>query len=130
MSDTGREPASHPAALAEARAEVRGGVRVRPRVIEKVVLEATAGSIGVARADVNIEVNEWGGGLDVGVSARLPIPDLDDTDAVLAEPPVLDRVRGVQTELATELSRLTGRRVRRISVTVTGATIPQRKRVR
>ena len=110
--------------------EVRGGVRVRERVIEKVVREASAVEIGVSRGDVDVEVTEWGGGLAVRVTARLPIPDLDDTEAVRAETPVLDRVRQAQTVLAEEFSRLTGREIRRVSFTVTGAIIQDRKRVR
>lgn len=113
-----------------ASSEVRGGVRVRERVIEKVVRESSAVTIGVSRGDVDVEVAEWGGGLAVRVATRLPIPDLDDTEAIRAETPVLDRVRQAQTALAEEFSRLTGREIRRVSFTVTGAIIPERKRVR
>lgn len=109
---------------------VRGSVHVRERVIEKVVREASAATIGVPRGDVDVEVSEWGGGLAVRVAARLPIPDLDDTDAIRAAPTVIERIREVQSVLAGEFGRLTGRDIRRVSFTVTGATIPERKRVR
>ncbi len=114
----------------DAAPEVRGGVRVRQRVIEKVVREASAVTIGVPRDDVHVEVAEWGGGLAVRVAARLPIPDLDDTEAIRAETPLLDRVRQAQSMLAGEFARLTGREIRRVSFTVTGALIPERRRVR
>lgn len=109
---------------------VRGSVHVRERVIEKVVREASAVTIGIPRGDVDVEVSEWGGGLAVRVAARLPIPDLDDTEAVRAAPTVIDRVREMQSVLAGEFGRLTGRDIRRVSFTVTGAVAPERKRVR
>lgn len=106
-----------------------GVVRVRERVIDKVVREASAVAIGVSRDDVNVEVAEWGGGLAVRVAARLPVPDLSDLDAINAEVPILQRVRALQSALAEEFARLTGREIRRVSFTVTGAIIPDRKRV-
>ncbi|MEB4613721.1 NTP pyrophosphohydrolase [Leucobacter sp. M11] len=109
---------------------VPGRVHVRQRVTEKVVREAAAVTIGVSRDHVNVEVSEWGGGLAVRVAAMLPIPDLGDTEAVRAATPILDRVRALQTRLAEEFARLAGREIRRVSVTVTGAIVPERKRVR
>ncbi len=105
-------------------------MHVRERVIEKVVREASAVSIGVPRGDVDVEVSEWGGGLAVRVAAKLPIPDLDDTEAIRAAPTVIERLRETQSVLGVELGRLTGRDIRRVSFTVTGATIPERRRVR
>ena len=107
-----------------------GRVHIRERVIEKVVREASAVTIGAPRRDVNVDVAEWNGGLTVRVAARLPIPALEDTEAILAEEPVIERIRRVQRALAGELARLTGREIRRVSFTVTGAIIPERKRVR
>jgi len=109
---------------------VRGSVQVRERVIEKVVREASATTIGIPRGDVDVEVSEWGGGLAVRVATKLPIPDLDDTEAIRAAPTVIERLRGMQSVLAGEFGRLTGRDVRRVSFTVTGAMVPERKRVR
>ena len=108
---------------------VRGSVRVRERVIEKVVRETSAVTIGVPRGDVDVEVSEWGGGVAVRVAANLPIPDLDDTEAIRAAPTVIERVRQMQSVLGAELGRLTGRDIRRVSFTVTGATIPEGRRV-
>lgn len=110
--------------------EIRGAVRVRPRAIEKAVREASAATMGAPRGDVSVEIAEWGGGLNVRVATKLQIPALDDTEAIRAEPPILERVRELQSALATELSRLTGREIHRVTVTVTGAMIPERKRVR
>ncbi|GAA4487188.1 NTP pyrophosphohydrolase [Microbacterium panaciterrae] len=107
-----------------------GNVRVRPRVVDTVVREASAGMIGVPRDEVSVEVAEWGGDLAVRVTARLPIPDLADTEAIRAETPILVRARDLQAALAAEFARLTGREIRRVSFTVAGAVVPERKRVR
>lgn len=107
-----------------------GSVRVRERVLEKVVREVSAVTIGVPRGDVETDVSEWGGGLAVRVAAKLPVPDLSDTEAIMAAPPVIERIRTLQVALADEFGRLTGRQIRRVSFTVTGAAIAERKRVR
>ncbi len=109
---------------------VPGRVRVRERVIDKVVREASAAAIGVPRGDVEVDVSEWGGGLAVRIAAKLPIPDLHDTEAIRVGPSILDRARALQTALAGEFARLTGRDIRRVTFTVTGAIVPERKRVR
>ncbi len=114
----------------DASSAVGGGVHVRERAIEKVVREASAATIRAPRGDVDVEVAEWGGGLAVRVAARLPVPDLEDTEAIQGEMPILEKVRGIQSALAEEFARLTGREVHRVSFTVTGAIIPGRKRVR
>lgn len=109
---------------------VRGSVHVRERVLDKLARQVSAVTIGVPRGDVDVEVIELGGGLAVRVAARLPIPDLEDTEAIRADPTVLERLRGMQSTLARDLGRLTGRKVRRVSLTVTGAVVPDRRRVR
>ncbi|MGO1768763.1 MAG: NTP pyrophosphohydrolase [Microbacterium sp.] len=116
-------------ATVDRAATARGAIRVRERVVEKVARQASAIAMGVPRSSVDVQVADWAGGLAVRVATALPIPDLDDTEAVRAERPIVERVREAQSVLAEELSRLTGREVRRVSVTVTGAVIPERKRV-
>lgn len=108
----------------------RGVVRVREGVLEKVILAKAAVRIGVPRGDVDVEVAEWAGGLAVRIATKLPIPDLDDTEAVRSQAPILERMRLLQSDLASELARLTGRSIRRVSLTITGASIPERRRVR
>lgn len=109
---------------------VRGGVRVREEVIDKVVREASAATIGVRREDVAVDVAEWAGGLAVRIMAKMPIPDLADTDAIRDGESILERIRRMQSALAEEFSWLTGREIRRVSFTVTGAIIPARKSVK
>ncbi|MBP6684898.1 MAG: NTP pyrophosphohydrolase [Leucobacter sp.] len=117
-------------ATVDAKPAVRGAVRVRPKALEKAVREASADMAGAPRSDVNVDIAEWGGGLNVRIATKLPIPGLEQSEAIQAETPILERVRTMQVALAQELARLTGRDIRRVSVTVTGAIIPERKRVR
>ncbi|GAA1523624.1 hypothetical protein HD600_000140 [Microbacterium ginsengiterrae] len=121
--------ASSAAASLSTPARVPGSIRVRERAIEKVSREASADATGVSRDDVDVEVSEWGGGLAVRVAAKLPIPDLDHTQVISAEPTIVDRVRRLQETVANDLARVTGREIRRVSFSVTGAIIPTRKRV-
>ncbi len=121
---------SAPAAAPVSTEGVRGGVHVRERVIDKAVREASARVIGVPRGDVDVEVNEWGRGLAVRIASRLPVPSLEDTEQIRSGQPIIERVRNAQEALATEFARLTGREIRRVSFTVTGAIVPERKRVK
>jgi len=107
-----------------------GSVHVRQRVIQKVARQTCAATVGVARHDVDVDVADWDGDLAVCVAARLPVPDLADTEAVRRGPDVMERARRLQTEVAEEVGRLTGRQVRRVSFTVTGAIISARRNVR
>ncbi|BDZ37857.1 NTP pyrophosphohydrolase [Microbacterium suwonense] len=109
---------------------IRGAVRVREGVLEKVILAKAAVRVGVPRGDVDVEVAEWAGGVAVRIATKLPIPDLDDTEAIRSQDPILERMRQLQSDLADDLARLTGRSIRRVSFTITGAIIPERRRVR
>ena len=84
---------------------VGGTIRVRERVIDKVVREAAATVIGVPRDAVSVDVTEWGGALAVRVSAKLPIPDLSDSEAIRVQVPLLERARILQLELADGLGQ-------------------------
>jgi len=117
-------------APADAVTGLRGAVRVRERAIDKVVREASAGAIGVPRDEVAVDVSDWGRGVAVGITAKLPVPSLSDQDEIHSALPVLDRVRDLQSALAVELARLTGREITRVSFTVTGAVIAERRRVK
>lgn len=112
------------------RHDVRGAIRVQPRALEKAVRESIAHRAGAPRETVNVDLADWGGALTVKVATKLPIPELSQTGAIQAEMPLLERVRALQTALVSELGLLTGREIRRVSVVVTGAIIPEQRRVR
>lgn len=109
---------------------VAGRVVVRERVYRTVAEQASAALIGVSRGDVKADVVERGAGLALRISSPLPVPDLADTAAIAATTPVLDRARELQEQLQQRLTGVFGREVTRIAVTITGAIIPERRRVR
>lgn len=107
-----------------------GRIVVEERVLVKVAREVSADTVGVDRGQVSVDVAEYGGGLAVRISTPLPIPALDDTMAIEAGKPVLERVASIQHELRDRLAHVIGRDVVRVNITVTGAVIAQKKRVK
>jgi uncharacterized alkaline shock family protein YloU len=107
-----------------------GRIVVADRVLVKVAREATADTVGVDRGRVSVVVAESRGGIAVQISTPLPIAALDDSTAIRTGEGVMDRVASIQQALRDRLARLIGREVVRVDVTVTGAVVAQRKRVR
>ncbi|WP_439592948.1 hypothetical protein [Microbacterium sp.] len=119
-----------PAGVATGEQEAPGRIDVKDRVLVKVTQEASASMIGVSRGDVSVDVSSYRDGLIVRLATPLPVPDLEDLDAVRASPPILERAARLQEDLRDRLSQLLGREIVKINLTITGATIPERKRVR
>lgn len=119
-----------PAGPATGGEPVPGRVDVRERVYRTVAEQASATLIGVSRSDVKADVIERGAGLALRISTPLPVPDLDDTVAISQTTPVLDRARELQEHLQQRLTGLLGREVTRVALTITGAKIPEKRRVR
>lgn len=99
-------------------------------VILKVVEQASASALGVPRATVSARVSATARGMAVTIAAPLPVPSLDDTAAVRAAGSALDRVRDIQTGLLQELGRITGRPVTRLNITINGALMRSKRRVK
>jgi uncharacterized alkaline shock family protein YloU len=110
-------PPSHP-----------GRIDIAEGVLVKVAREVSADTVGVDRGQVSVDVAESHGGIAVRISTPLPIPALDDTIAIQAGEPVLERVASIQHELRDRLAHVIGRDVVRVNITVTGAVIAQKKR--
>ena len=108
----------------------RGRIVIQDRVLEKVSEQATATTVGVDRRDVSVRVSEAHGGISATISCPLSVPDLDDTAAIESGTSVLERVAAAQTELRDRIAQLTGSKVTRVNITITGAVIAQKKRVR
>jgi hypothetical protein len=123
-------PGGGPAGVATGGDTVPGRIDVRERVYRTVTEQTSATLIGVPRGDVKVDVAEHPGGIAVRIATPLPVPDLDDTTAISQSPPVLDRARQLQEQLQQRLSGILGRQVTRINLTITGAAIPERRRVR
>ena len=115
---------------AEAPPLYPGRIDVEERVLVKVAREVSADTVGVDRGRVSVEVAESHGGIAVRIFTPLPIPPLDDTIAIQAGTPVLEQVASVQHELRDRLAYLLGRDVVRVDITVTGAVVTPKKRVR
>lgn len=109
---------------------VPGRIRVREQVLEKVARETAASVLGVPRGDVRVDLGEWRGGIALRVDAKIGIPDLGDERAIIDHVNLLDHVAGKQRELQSRVGAATGREVHRLAVTITGANVAQRKRVR
>ncbi|MCM3501072.1 alkaline shock response membrane anchor protein AmaP [Microbacterium sp. P26] len=106
-----------------------GRVNIADRVLQKTAERAAADVVGVDAKNVHVEIVSSRDTAVVRVSTAFPVPRLDDTEAVRAATPVLDAARAAQSELRTRLTRLFGREVSRVDLTITGASAPQRKRV-
>ncbi len=119
-----------PSGSATGGAPVPGRVDVRERVYRTVAEQAAASLIGVPRSDVKVDIVPRRDGIALRVSTPLPIPDLDDSAEIARTTPVLDRARELQEQIQTRLRGLFGREVPRVALTITGATVPERRRVR
>lgn len=107
-----------------------GRIDVKEKALRKVAEEASARTIGVDRSDVSVEVGEYAGGIALRLATPLPIPDLNDTATITANPPVLERVAELQRTLQQTIGGIVGREVTRVNITITGATVPVRRRVK
>ena len=106
-----------------------GRVNVADRVLQKTAERAAADVIGVDAKSVRVEVVSARDTAVVRVTTPFPVPRLDDTAAVGAATPVLEAARTAQTALRSRLTHLFGRDVSRVDLTISGASVPQRKRV-
>ncbi|MCW2163071.1 hypothetical protein B0I12_000197 [Microbacterium hydrothermale] len=106
-----------------------GRVNIADRVLQKTAERAAADIIGVDAKGVHVEIVAARDTAAVRVTSPFPVPRLDDTEAVRAATPVLEAAAAAQSELRTRLTRLFGREISRVDLTISGATAPQRKRV-
>ncbi len=110
--------------------EVAGRIEVRERVVRKVSEQIAAQVIGVDVGSVSATAVDHRGGVAVRVKAPMPVPSLDDTEAVRAAGPVVDAAQRMQRLLQDRLATVLGRPVTRVDITITGATTPVKRRVR
>ncbi|PVE58806.1 hypothetical protein [Microbacterium testaceum] len=106
-----------------------GHVNIADRVLQKTAERAAADIIGVDAKSVRVEIVAARDTAAVRVSTPFPVPRLDDTEAVRAATPVLEAATAAQSEIRSRLAHLFGREISRVDLTISGATLPQRKRV-
>lgn len=107
-----------------------GRVDVADRVFRKAAEQAAAEAIGIDRSDVSVDIAASRDTVVVRVQAPFPVPRLDDTEAIRAATSVLEAARGIQNDLHDRLTRLFGREVSRVDLTIAGATTPKKRRVK
>lgn len=108
----------------------RGRIVIKPRVYEKVTQEVAADALRVERSAISVSISEGSRGIGVRLVAPLPVPDLDDTAAIQTGAPVLERAALIQAEVRDRVAPLIGRDVARVDLTITGAIVAQKKRVK
>ncbi|UIN31008.1 hypothetical protein [Microbacterium binotii] len=107
-----------------------GRTLVAERALVAVCEQVAARAVGITRREVTVRLGATAGALAVRVEAPLPVPDLSD-EAVSAESDtVTARGHRIREQIRTDIAALTGREVRRIDLTITGARIEKRRRVR
>lgn len=106
-----------------------GHVNISDRVLQKTAERAAADIIGVDAKSVRVEIVAARDTAAVRVSTPFPVPRLDDAEAVRAATPVLEAATAAQSEIRSRLAHLFGREISRVDLTISGATLPQRKRV-
>lgn len=115
-------PLAGPEARALAEPEARGRLDINPGVLRKIVEHAADGTPGTLRHERRVA------GIDVGSSgssARVTDGANNTVDVRLEltlqyPAPVRTTVDAVRARVTTELDRIAGRRVRTLSVTVSG----------
>jgi len=125
---------AHPGGAAHgatpAPAEVHGRIVVRDEVLQKVAEHVVATTVRVPQRKVRVVVGAFQDGIAVNIDTPIPVPALDDAEAIRASSPELDLAAEAQRTVQERLSRALGRPVTRINLTVTGAAAPNRRRVR
>lgn len=113
----------------------RGRTRVTARAIDRVATAVAADELGVAARSVSVAVSDDSGLLELVVDSPLRVPALsrvrDDPEAVkLGGGTVLERAARAQDGIRGRVSELTGSRVSRVTVRLTGVSITPERRVK
>jgi hypothetical protein len=116
--------------LAVAQSGIAGRTEVAERVLVGIARAVSADAVGVSRTEVSVGVVDRRDGMAVRIASPFPVPDLDDSAAVRTAVPVLERAAHMQEQVRERLTHLLGRDVVRVDITVTGARMPERRRVR
>ncbi|WP_053387856.1 hypothetical protein [Leucobacter japonicus] len=109
---------------------IPGRTEVQDRVLNGVARAAAAECLGVPTRSVRASVSAYGSGLAVHVRSPLTVPNLLDAAAVESTPVILDRLDRAQSDLQARLADLLGRDIARVDLTITGAEVAKRRRLR
>jgi uncharacterized alkaline shock family protein YloU len=112
-----------------------GRNRITARALERVTAAVAAEAFGSPRGRVKVELTDHDGALDVGIETVIRSVTLTRA----AEEPravarlggsILDRSRHAEDTVRSRVQDLTGFRVRRVAVHITGVHLQQERRVR
>lgn len=107
-----------------------GRTLVAERALVAVCEQTAARAVGIPRREVTVRLGAAAGALALRVEAPLPIPDLSDEGPVDDSETITARGHRIREQIRAEVAALTGRDVRRVDLTITGARIEKRRRVR
>jgi hypothetical protein len=115
--------------------DTRGRTRVTARAIDRVATAVAADELGVAPRSVSVAVSDDRGLLELVIDSPLRVPSLsrvrDDPETVtLGGGTVLDRAARAQNGIRSRVAELTGSRVSRVTVRLTGVSITPERRVK
>ncbi|MDR6200249.1 hypothetical protein QE374_002158 [Microbacterium sp. SORGH_AS428] len=107
-----------------------GRTLVAERALVAVCEQVAARAMGLPRREVSVRLGATAGALAVRVEAPLPVPDLSEALPSAQSETVTARGHRIREQIRTDVAALTGREVRRIDLTITGARIEKKRRVR
>ncbi|HEV7949823.1 MAG TPA: hypothetical protein VGP24_08660 [Glaciihabitans sp.] len=111
-----------------------GRTRIAPHALSTLAAAITADVFEVKAGDIRVELSDDAGALSFAIHTPIRLTSLD---RVSNDPGVVGRTGGTvldravrgQTSILNRLTELTGSRITRVSVRVTGAHIRQERRV-
>lgn len=110
----------------------RGRTQISSKALGRVVTAISAEALGVSSGSPRIELVDSNGDLSLVVSSAIRVAALSTSEAgaPVRQRTVLEHASQAQTEIQRRVAELTGSRVTRVVIRITGAEIRQERRVR
>lgn len=107
----------------------RGRTYIAPRAIIRLAEAAAGSALGIPASAAGVTLRDDAGRLGLAVAAPIPLPSPSPRRAQRRQDgTVIERLSAASTQIRGELQRLSGRRVGRVDIRVTGATLEGRVR--
>lgn len=106
---------------------VVGSVSIGTRALERTATAIVHELLEAAVSDIRVSLGDDAGGLAITVETPITIEPLGSGSGS-AELPVLERVHAARSALVERMAELTGRRVGRVDIRITGSRIRTTKR--
>lgn len=123
------------AAAPATRSPGRGRTRITSRALQRVVAAVAGEALGVDAKDVDTDLTDHDGALDLAVDTPIEVPSIS---RVREQPRAIERSGGSIVERCADAEQvvrdrvheLTGYGIRRVTIRVTGVRISRERRVR